>query len=97
MAGDEAYLLWIGSAVMLCAPAYFALQGWVAYAWSGRWRTAALLPLLVMAPAVLHALFALASGSNLWPIVILLLAPLAFGYLLVVCAAHAIAGGARFT
>src|SRR5690606_9649085 len=63
------------SLILLTVPGYFVLQ-WIALATQrGRWRWAALAPLLVMAPAALHAVFAFAAGSNLWPIVLILAAP----------------------
>ena len=62
-------------------PGYFVLQVLLALRYSGRWRIAALAPLLVMIPAVVHAASALQAGSNLWPIVVIFTAPFAFLYL----------------
>jgi hypothetical protein len=84
------YLLSLAAALMLSVPGYFILQAWLAHAWRGRWRRAALVPLILMVPAVLFALFALAQGSNLWPITVILQAPFALAYLLVVWALRAI-------
>jgi len=81
---EYSHLAWIGGLAMLAVPGYFVLQAWVVHRWSGGWRNAALVPLVAMVPAVLHALFALAAGSNLWPIAVILAAPLAFMYLVVV-------------
>ena len=77
--GPGAWLL--GTFVMLSVPGYFVLQILFALRWSGGWRIAALLPLLVMVPAMGHAMFALAAESNLWPIVVILVAPFLFLYL----------------
>jgi hypothetical protein len=95
MPDEYSHLMWLGFLAMAAVPGYFVLQAWLAQAWSGGWRIAALVPLVVMAPVVLHALFALAIGSNLWPIGVILLAPLAFVYLVVVCSSRAIVNWAR--
>ena len=73
----------IGFLVMLSAPAYFVLQIVFGLRWSGRWRIAALAPLLVMVPAMVHASLALSAGSNIWPILVILLAPFCCLYLIV--------------
>jgi hypothetical protein len=62
-------------------PGYFVLQPLFAWRFAGGWRIAALAPLAVMAPAFAHAAYALAAGSNLWPIVVVLSAPFLFLYL----------------
>jgi hypothetical protein len=49
---------------------------------NGRWRIAALVPLFVFVPALLNSVFAFSQGSNMWPIVLIFLAPLGFLYLL---------------
>lgn len=68
---------------MLSVPGYFVLQVWLARSWSGGWRLASLLPLAVMLPVGLHALFALLAGSNIWPLLVILTAPLACLFLVV--------------
>jgi hypothetical protein len=73
----------VGGVIMLFLPAYVILQIWFGYAWRGRWRIAALIPLFVFVPALLYSVFAFSKGSNLWPIVLIFLAPLGFLYLLV--------------
>lgn len=73
--------LWLGAAVMIAVPGYFALQAWFAHAWTGAWRTAALTPLLIIAPCLLWSIYALMRGSNLWPIPVLLSSPFCFAYL----------------
>ena len=80
----------IGLVVMASVPLYFILQGWFAYAWVGGWRIASLVPLVAIGPAVAFSLFALAHGSNLWPLTVILLAPLCLVYLLIVCAIRAL-------
>ena len=84
MTEEPSYMLWVGQAVMLSVPGYFILQAWLARSWRGGWRKAALVPLVAMAPAAIFSIIALSQGSNLWPITTILLAPFAFGYLLVV-------------
>ena len=91
MTQEPAYWAWIGELVMLSVPGYFVLQAWLAHAWSGRWRLAALVPLAAMVPATLFSMLAFSQGSNLWPITVILLAPVAFAYLVVVWASRAIA------
>jgi hypothetical protein len=86
---------WFGdtivSAVFLSVPAYFVLQILLGLAWSGRWRLAALAPVLLMLPAIGHAALALAAGSNIWPIVVIFTAPLAVLYLAALLLARGVA------
>ncbi len=67
--------------MFLAVPGYFVLQAAAVFTQRGRWRWAALAPLLITAPAALHAMLALSAGSNLWPIVFIFAAPLGFLYL----------------
>ncbi|MPY74750.1 MAG: hypothetical protein GEU87_10850 [Alphaproteobacteria bacterium] len=62
-------------------PAYVCLQIFMVFRYSGGWRVAAGLPLVVMIPLALYTLAALAMGSSLWPLMMLLLTPPAFLYL----------------
>jgi hypothetical protein len=80
----------IGLVVMMSVPLYFILQVWFAYTWVGGWRIASLVPLVAIGPAVAFSAFALAHGSNLWPLTVILLAPLCLVYLLIVCAIRAL-------
>lgn len=64
-------------------PGYFVLQWLVWRRWRYRWRRAGLLPVWVALPVTGWSLFALLAGSNLWPLVMLFIMPLLFGYLLV--------------
>lgn len=73
--------LLIGGGAMLLVPGYFVLQLIALYLLSGGWRIAAAAPLLAMVPLAVHASLALAAGSNLWPLLIILGAPIAFFYL----------------
>lgn len=82
----------IAELVALAAPAYFFLQLIMAARYRGRWRLAALVPLVVMVPLAAHAGFAYAAGSNAWPALLILAAPAAFGYLLIVGVAKASLG-----
>jgi hypothetical protein len=87
--GNGIFDFLFGGLIMLMLPAYCLLQIVLPLVWKGRWRLAAMLPLALMVPAFVVSLFALAAGSNLWPIWMILLAPLAFLYL-------AVLGIARF-
>ncbi len=64
-------------------PAYVVLQVYMLSRFSGGWRKAALVPLVLMIPLGLYTIFALLAGSNLWPLMLLFLTPLAFLYLAV--------------
>ncbi len=75
---------WLIVLMAWSVPGYFLLQGWVWLRWHDNWRKAGLLPLWVGVPATAHAVFALLMGSNLWPIVMLFVLPVLFGYLLVI-------------
>jgi len=85
----------VGLLGMLSVPGYFVLQALFGLRWTGGWRVAALVPLAIMVPAIGHAAFALAAGSNLWPIVVIFCAPVGFIYLVVVALARYFGGGRR--
>jgi len=67
----------------LSVPAYVLLQAIALWRRRGR---AELAPLLVMAPAFAHASFAYANDSNLWPIFLIFLCPVACLYLMILFA-----------
>jgi hypothetical protein len=71
-------------------PGYFILQIWLPLRMLGYWRVAALLPIIVLVPLLLHAGMALAMESNLWPILIIFFAPLGLLYLGALGIAHAV-------
>jgi hypothetical protein len=72
----------INELVILAGPAYFFLQLFMAARYRGRWLVLALVPLILMVPLAIHAGSALAAGSSLWPLHLILAAPLACVYLL---------------
>jgi hypothetical protein len=74
------------AALMLSIPAYFVLQIFLGRRWSGVWRVAALLPLIVMGPVLIHAILAYLAQSNLWPILLILSSPFALAYLVALIA-----------
>jgi hypothetical protein len=89
-AGEDMQALSSGTAasvvvdlVFTALPAYALLQVLLIVILRGRWRRRAMLPLLVMLGALLFSILALLAGSNLWPIWMILLAPLALVYLIV--------------
>jgi hypothetical protein len=92
--GNDSFGNLIGFLVMISVPGYFVLQILFGLRWSGWWRIAALVPLVFMAPALGHAVFALSAGSNIWPIVLILAAPFGFLYL-VIAAGVKYMGGMR--
>ena len=75
---------------LLAVPAYFFMQILMAYRYRGGWLLAALVPLVVMGPIFVHAILALLAGSNLWPVLVILVSPIAFLYLLAVAVTRAI-------
>jgi hypothetical protein len=77
-----------GGVIMLTVPIYFILQVWLPLRWAGGWRVAALLPLVVIAPAAVWSGYALADNSNLWPVPVILPSPLCFLYLLILWLMH---------
>ncbi|MFW6076181.1 MAG: hypothetical protein ACOC71_00380 [Hyphomicrobiales bacterium] len=79
-----------GLAIMLSLPGYVALQWYAARHWDGGWRIAALVPLAIMALLVVHAAIAFLAQSNLWPLLVILTAPLACLYLLALFGARAV-------
>ncbi len=83
--------------IFLAVPGYFVLQVAALVTQRGRWWWAALAPLLIMAPAALHAMLALSAGSNLWPIVFIFAAPLGFLYLALLFALRLLRRGAALT
>jgi len=72
----------IGELVILAGPVYFFLQVLMAMRYRGRWLVLSLVPLLFMVPLAVHAGFAFAGGSNLWPLLMIAASPIASAYLL---------------
>jgi hypothetical protein len=73
----------LGLVMMLSVPGYIAAQVWSLKRLEGGWRKAAWVPAFVMGAALVFSLFALSRSSNLWPIWLILLAPLALIWLAV--------------
>lgn len=84
-ASEMAGTLLFGLAMQAAVLGYLLLQALLPLLWRGGWRRAALVPLLATVPAVVVSVFALLSGSNLWPLWFLLASPLGFTYLLALC------------
>jgi hypothetical protein len=82
----------IGEVVTLAGLAYVFLQILMAVRYRGRWRLAALAPLAVMVPLAVHAGLAFAAGAPAWPALLVLVAPFAFCWLLLVGAVKGSAG-----
>ena len=85
----------LGEVIMAFTPLYFILQIWFPWAFQGRWRIAAFVPLIGFVPALIISLQALSQNSNLWPIVLIFFAPLGCIYLLLLGAACMIFGRRR--
>jgi hypothetical protein len=69
--------------IFLCVPGYFLLQAALTYWTSGGWRKATLVPAVIIVPILAYTVLAFAAQSNLWPLLLLLSAPLACLYLVV--------------
>jgi hypothetical protein len=69
--------------IFLAIPGYFLLQAALTFWTSGGWRKATLVPAVFMVPVLAYTVLALAAQSNLWPLPLLLSAPLACLYLVV--------------
>jgi hypothetical protein len=67
--------------IFLCVPGYFLLQAALTFWTSGGWRKATLAPAVIMAPILSYTMIAFAAQSNLWPLLLIFIAPLAFLYL----------------
>jgi len=73
----------IGMAVVWCLPAYLVLQLVLLIRYQGGWKWAAAVPLLLMIPLFIHALYAYSKESNLWPLLLIFGGPPALIYLIV--------------
>jgi phosphoglycerol transferase MdoB-like AlkP superfamily enzyme len=71
----------LGVIVTMAIPAYFVVQPMLLLRWGGGWRRAALVPLLLIVPALAFSLFALTQDSNLWPITLIFAAAIGMLYL----------------
>jgi hypothetical protein len=69
--------------IFLAIPGYFLLQAALTYGTSGGWRKATLAPAVIMVPVLAYTVLAFAAQSNLWPLLLILSAPLACLYLVV--------------
>lgn len=86
--GSAVWGLLIGGAMMLAVPGYLLLQWLSMRSLGGRWKIAAAVPLAVMVPIGAFTMFALAAGSNLWPLLLIFTAPVGCFYLGTLLIAH---------
>ena len=70
-------LAWVMPFIFLAVPGYPLLQGYAFYRLRGSRRLLSALPLSFMLPAYALSLYALAHGSNLWPLYAIFLSPVA--------------------
>jgi hypothetical protein len=84
----EIFEIVLGGVVTMMLPGYIILQIVTAVWFRGRWLTASLLPLVVFVPLLVHALYALSAGSNLWPILLIFFAPVGCLYLVILIVAR---------
>jgi hypothetical protein len=78
----------VGMVLMWTVPGYFILQGWLLWSLGGGWRTAAAAPLLPMGAVLVYTVYAFLDGSNIFPLVLIFTAPMAFLYLVIVAGLH---------
>ena len=81
----------LGLLAMIALPGYWVLQYVLAKNYDGGWRIAALTPLVVMVPLIAYTAFAFAAGSNMWPVLLILVSPVAFACLAFVAGVRAMA------
>lgn len=74
--------------IQLCVPCYVIVQVLLVRAYSGGWRKAALAPVTVAVPTALLSLLGFMQHSMLWPVPLLVFAPLGLGYLVMLVAAR---------
>lgn len=65
-------------------PVYWILQISVLWKWSAAWRKLACIPLFISIPLLGYTVFALVSGSNLWPLMMLFITPVTLLMLLII-------------
>ena len=82
--------MWLGITVLASVPIYLALQVVLAILWRGGWRIAALVPLIVVVPAIAMTAYAGLHGSNLAPAALIAVSPLALVYLVIAGVAFAV-------
>jgi len=93
---NEAALGLAATALMFGAvPAYFVLQTIALWRLRSGWLKASLLPVIPMILVFLYTLDAYNKESNLWPIVLIFISPLAAAYVLVILVIHRISEKAR--
>ena len=73
----------VGIGVLAPTPIYFILQIWFGFAWRGGWRIAALLPLIIMLPALAWTVQGALRGANLAPMPAILAAMPSLLYLVI--------------
>jgi hypothetical protein len=78
----------IAEVVALAGLACFFLQLLTAISYRGRWRMAALVPLVVMVPLAVYVALAYPAGAEAGLLLLVLAAPPAFLYLLLVAIAN---------
>jgi hypothetical protein len=78
----------VAMVLMWTVPGYFIAQGWLLWSLSGGWRTAAAAPLLPMGAVLVYTVYAFLDGSNIFPLVLIFTAPMAFIYLTIIAVLH---------
>ncbi|HZU23014.1 MAG TPA: hypothetical protein VE998_09305 [Terriglobales bacterium] len=84
---DRWFLMVLGAIFIASVPIYFVVQIVLLLTLRGGPRKAAAVPLVPMFAVVLYTAYAYHAGSNLFPILLIFLSPLAVIYLVVVAAA----------
>lgn len=76
------------NAMWICVAAYFVAQCYTVMAWRGSSRIAALVPLVGMVPVAVVTVQMYRQQSNIWPALLLLAAPPALLYLVILMIAR---------
>lgn len=74
----------VAMVMMWTVPGYFVLQGWLMWRLRGGWRQAAAAPLWPMGAVLAYTAYAFLDGSNIFPLVLIFTAPMAFLYLTII-------------
>ena len=73
----------ISASIMVLGVFYLIFQIYTSIKWKGKWRNAALAPLVITIPVIIASILGFLADSNLWPLYIVFIFPLTGAYLLI--------------
>ena len=82
----------IAQLMFLSVPAYFIAQVYTLIKWKGGWRVASIIPAILMSGVLIYTVYAFIQESNLWPLVLIFVSPVAVGYLFLLALIKKLAG-----